>query len=67
MPYIMFPSVNLFSQVRAILLGGGGPSSWRTPGLVDSVCGRYSSYSLCVTEDFREGADFPYSPCTQEK
>lgn len=58
-PYIMFPSVNIFPQLRANFLEGDGR---RTHGLDDSIRGRCSSYSLCVTKDFREEADISVQP-----
>lgn len=59
MPYFMFSSVNIFPQLRANFLEGDGR---RTHGLDDSIRGRYSSYSLCVTKDFREEADISVQP-----
>ena len=58
-PYIMFPSVNMFPQLRANLLEGDGR---RTHGLDDSIRGRCSSYSLCVTKDFQEEANISVQP-----
>ena len=51
-----------FPTASANILEGDGPSSRRTHGLDDIIRGRCSSYSLCVTKDFREEADISVQP-----